>query len=61
MARKGSVKQEQQCVGKMLLLLATVYESARLLPAGALLQRCSLKHGEPLHSSLVIALFETLC
>ncbi|XP_044462536.1 cytochrome P450 4d1-like isoform X1 [Mangifera indica] len=45
MARKGSVKQEQQSVDKMLLLLATVYESSRLLPAGPLLQRCSLKHG----------------
>lgn len=48
MARKGSVKQEQQSVDRMLLLLATVYESARLLPAGPLLQRCSLKHGETL-------------
>ena len=48
MARKGSIKQDQQCVDKMLLLLATVYESARLLPAGPLLQRCSLKHGKAL-------------
>ncbi|KAG1370994.1 putative 11-oxo-beta-amyrin 30-oxidase [Cocos nucifera] len=32
-------------VQKMHFLLATVYESARLLPAGPLLQRCSLKHG----------------
>ena len=40
------MKQDQQCVDKMLLLLATVYESARLLPAGPLLQRCSLKHGK---------------
>jgi hypothetical protein len=46
MARNGSMKQDQQCVDKMLLLLATVYESARLLPAGPLLQRCSLKHGK---------------
>ena len=48
MARKGSIKQDQQYVDKMLLLLATVYESARLLPAGPLLQRCSLKHGKAL-------------
>ncbi|XP_044461625.1 cytochrome P450 72A397-like [Mangifera indica] len=54
MARKGSVKQEQQCVGKMLLLLATVYESARLLPAGALLQRCSLKHDLTLKNGVTI-------
>jgi len=46
MVRNGSMKQDQQCVDKMLLLLATVYESARLLPAGPLLQRCSLKHGK---------------
>lgn len=32
-------------VVRMQLLLATVCESARLLPAGPLLQRCSLKHG----------------
>nr|KYP56658.1 Cytochrome P450 71A20 [Cajanus cajan] len=28
----------------MPLLLATIYESARLLPTGPMLQRCSLKH-----------------
>ncbi|KAB1226673.1 hypothetical protein CJ030_MR1G008478 [Morella rubra] len=44
MARDGSMKQDPQCIDKMRLLLATVYESARLLPAGPLLQRCSLKH-----------------
>jgi hypothetical protein len=30
----------------MRYLLATVYESACLLPAGPFLQRCSLKHGK---------------
>lgn len=33
-------------VQKMQFLLATVFESARLLPSGPLLQRCSLKYGE---------------
>lgn len=45
MTQKDSKKQVEQNVDKMLLLLATVYESARLLPAGPLLQRCSLDHG----------------
>ncbi|KAJ0045975.1 hypothetical protein Pint_05646 [Pistacia integerrima] len=54
MVRKGSVKQEQQSVDKMLLLLATVYESARLLPAGPLLQRCSLKHDLTLKNGVTI-------
>lgn len=45
MIQKGSVKQVEQNVDKMFLLLATVYESARLLPAGPLLQRCSLENG----------------
>ncbi|KAH8512609.1 hypothetical protein H0E87_006041 [Populus deltoides] len=40
--KKGSVREDQD-VEEMLLLLATIYESARLLPAGPLLQRCSLK------------------
>ena len=48
MARKGSGERDQPIVEKMPLLLATVYESARVMPAGPLLQRCSLKHGEPL-------------
>lgn len=39
-------RKDQQSVEKMAFLLATVYESSRLLPAGPLLQRCSLKHGE---------------
>ncbi|EOY19589.1 Cytochrome P450, putative isoform 5 [Theobroma cacao] len=45
MAQKGSGEIDQPNVEKMPLLLATVYESARLMPAGPLLQRCSLKHG----------------
>lgn len=47
--KKGSVREDQD-VEEMLLLLATIYESARLLPAGPLLQRCSLKDGERLPS-----------
>ncbi|KAG6618183.1 cytochrome P450 72A397-like [Carya illinoinensis] len=53
-ARNGSMKQDQQCVDKMRLLLATVYESARLLPAGPLLQRCSLKHDFKLETGVTI-------
>lgn len=45
MIQKGSIQEVEQNVDKMLLLLATVYESARLLPAGPLLQRCSLDGG----------------
>lgn len=40
--RKRSNKLDKQDVSEMHLLLATLYESARLLPAGPLLQRCSL-------------------
>ncbi|KAB5573033.1 hypothetical protein DKX38_000227 [Salix brachista] len=50
--KQGSVKEEN--VEKMLLLLATIYESARLLPAGPLLQRCSLKDDLILKSGVVI-------
>ena len=50
MARK---KEDEISVDKMLMLLATVYESARLLPAGPLLQRCSLKDGEALLTFMV--------
>lgn len=39
-------KYEHEDVYRMPLLLATIYESARLLPTGPMLQRCSLKHGE---------------
>lgn len=53
MARKGSMKQDQINVDKMVLLLATIYESARLVSAGSLLQRCSLKHGTISHFFLI--------
>ncbi|KAG8079532.1 hypothetical protein GUJ93_ZPchr0007g4073 [Zizania palustris] len=39
---------------RMQFLLATVCESARLLPAGPLLQRCSLQHDFNLNSSITI-------
>ncbi|XP_062189231.1 uncharacterized protein LOC133892457 [Phragmites australis] len=39
---------------KMQFLLATVCESARLLPAGPLLQRCSLKHNLTLEASITV-------
>nr|CAB3458796.1 unnamed protein product [Digitaria exilis] len=41
-------------VVRMQLLLATVCESARLLPAGPLLQRCSLKHDLDLGSGITV-------
>ncbi|XP_012068732.1 cytochrome P450 4X1 isoform X2 [Jatropha curcas] len=53
MARQGSAKDDQN-VGKMLLLLATIYESARLLPPGPLLQRCSLKDDLKLKNGVII-------
>lgn len=54
MVRKGSLGQDQQSVNQMLFLLATLYESARLLPAGPLLQRCSLKHDFNLKTGVMI-------
>ncbi|KAM3364325.1 hypothetical protein ACQJBY_014580 [Aegilops geniculata] len=39
---------------KMQFVLATVCESARLLPAGPLLQRCSMQHDLTLKSSITI-------
>ncbi|GMP41054.1 hypothetical protein CsSME_00011278 [Camellia sinensis var. sinensis] len=54
MVRKGSLGQDQQSVKQMLFLLATLYESARLLPAGPLLQRCSLKHDFNLKTGVMI-------
>ncbi|KAM1607568.1 hypothetical protein ACFX1Z_028134 [Malus domestica] len=44
MARNSSLEEGQLDIHKMVLLLATVYESARLVPPGSLIQRCSLKH-----------------
>ncbi|XWS08236.1 hypothetical protein CRYUN_Cryun41cG0062500 [Craigia yunnanensis] len=54
MAGKGSGERDQPKVEKMPLLLATVYESARVMPAGPLLQRCSLKHDLRLKSGVLI-------
>ncbi|KAK7322559.1 hypothetical protein VNO77_25945 [Canavalia gladiata] len=44
MVGRNPSKYEHEDVYRMPLLLATVYESARLLPSGPMLQRCSLKH-----------------
>uniref|UniRef100_A0A0D6R0P3 Uncharacterized protein n=1 Tax=Araucaria cunninghamii TaxID=56994 RepID=A0A0D6R0P3_ARACU len=41
-------------VQKMHFLLATIYESARLLPAGPLLQRCSLKQDMHLKKGITV-------
>lgn len=60
MARKGSMKQDQINVDKMVLLLATIYESARLVSAGSLLQRCSLKHGTISHFFLIFFFLRSL-
>ncbi|XP_058107367.1 uncharacterized protein LOC131250953 [Magnolia sinica] len=53
MVRKSS-KPEAYDVQKMHFLLATIYESARLLPAGPLLQRCSLKHDLNLETGITV-------
>ncbi|CAL9136991.1 unnamed protein product [Musa textilis] len=42
--QEKTCKLDSDDVQKMNLLMATVYESARLLPAGPLLHRCSLEH-----------------
>ncbi|XP_052208056.1 cytochrome P450 72A397-like [Diospyros lotus] len=52
--REGLQGKDQQGIGKMVLLLATLYESARLLPAGPLLQRCSLSHDLNLKTGVTI-------
>ncbi|KAJ4979789.1 hypothetical protein NE237_010569 [Protea cynaroides] len=54
MVKKRSPKSELEDVYKMYFLLATVYESARLLPAGPLLKRCSLKHDLNLQEGIAI-------
>ncbi|XP_042489039.1 cytochrome P450 72A397-like isoform X2 [Macadamia integrifolia] len=53
MVRKRSPKSELEDIYKMQYLLATVYESARLLP-GPLLQRCSLKHDLNLQEGITV-------
>ncbi|KAJ4836318.1 hypothetical protein Tsubulata_004557 [Turnera subulata] len=45
---------EDETVGKMHLLLATIHESARLLSTGSLLQRCSLKDDLCLGNGVII-------
>ncbi|XP_021752623.1 cytochrome P450 4d2-like [Chenopodium quinoa] len=52
--RKRYDKLKKQDVSEMHLLLATLYESARLLPAGPLLQRCSLGQDLDLKNGLHI-------
>ncbi|KAK9156590.1 hypothetical protein Scep_003164 [Stephania cephalantha] len=54
MTRKRSAKLQLDDVQSMNFLLATVYESARLLPAGPLLQRCSEKHDLNLKTNITI-------
>ncbi|RLM85943.1 cytochrome P450 3A29-like [Panicum miliaceum] len=49
-----SSELEVDDVLRMQFLLATVCESARLLPAGPLLQRCSLKHDLTLGSGITV-------
>uniref|UniRef100_A0ACD5UJ16 Uncharacterized protein n=2 Tax=Avena sativa TaxID=4498 RepID=A0ACD5UJ16_AVESA len=49
-----SSELEVEDVLRMQFLLATVCESARLLPAGPLLQRCSTQHDLTLKSSIII-------
>ncbi|XP_065867417.1 cytochrome P450 72A397-like [Euphorbia lathyris] len=53
MVRQGSA-EDYHNVDKMILLLATIYESARLLPAGPLLQRCSLRDDLRLKNGVTI-------
>ncbi|WVZ66876.1 hypothetical protein U9M48_016039 [Paspalum notatum var. saurae] len=50
----GSPELEVDDVLRMQFLLATVCESARLLPAGPLLQRCSLQHDLTLGSGITV-------
>lgn len=52
--QKTTSKQDSYDVERMHFLLATVYESARLLPPGPLLQRCSLNHDLNLKSTITV-------
>jgi hypothetical protein len=54
MVGKNPSKYEHEEVYRMPLLLATIYESARLLPTSAMLQRCSTKHGEIIALCIII-------
>lgn len=53
-ARKLSQKEDYRPLDEMVLLFATIYESARLLPAWPLLQRCSLNADLHLKSGTII-------
>jgi len=57
MVGRNPSKHEQEDVYRMPLLLATIYESARLLPSGHMLQRCSIKHGEKIGKINVMVVF----
>ncbi|XP_057451331.1 geranylhydroquinone 3''-hydroxylase CYP76B74-like isoform X2 [Lotus japonicus] len=54
MIGRNPSKYKHEDVYRMPLLLATVYESARLLPIGPMLQRCSLKHDLSFASGVTI-------
>ncbi|XP_014498561.1 cytochrome P450 3A31-like isoform X1 [Vigna radiata var. radiata] len=54
MVGRNPSKCEHEDVYRMPLLLATIYESARLLPTGSMLQRCSLKHDLSFASGVTI-------
>ncbi|KAL3717855.1 hypothetical protein ACJRO7_003059 [Eucalyptus globulus] len=53
-ARRLSQKEDYLHLDEMVLLFATIYESARLLPASPLLQRCSLNADLHLKSGTTI-------
>ncbi|XP_030462013.1 uncharacterized protein LOC115681939 isoform X2 [Syzygium oleosum] len=53
-ARKLSQKEDYRHLDEMVLLFATIYESARLLPSWPLLQRCSLNADLHLKSGTTI-------
>ncbi|MED6169347.1 hypothetical protein PIB30_020477 [Stylosanthes scabra] len=54
MVGKNPSKYEQEDIYRMPLLLAAIYESARLLPTGPMLQRCSLEHDLSLSTGVTI-------
>ncbi|MED6159707.1 hypothetical protein PIB30_044711 [Stylosanthes scabra] len=54
MVGKNPSKYEQEDIYRMPLLLATIYESARLLPTGPMLQTCSLEHDLSLSTGVTI-------
>ncbi|KAF6171027.1 hypothetical protein GIB67_035869 [Kingdonia uniflora] len=54
MVRQRSNESEMHDFRSMNFLLATIFESARLLPARPLLQRCSLKHDLHLDAGIIV-------